>query len=558
MAEAGLRRCRTSAFTLVVVSVLLGLCDAFVLRPSLFRAEHLHPRTGISTRQCIRVGENAVRGDGRRCDSCSTTVSMPRSLAFVHPSPVPPYAPLTACCVHVLGSRPDPRSMNAQPMVEMLRMASARSVHRKRVTGGTGPATQLRAGGLVLEADLVAARPVRASKSAPNGHSVTMGGVAFKVADLLLLVDDHGGAVAVTKNKLWKSIASKLGVDTKVVTNASTRLRILHDATVNRLRDAASDHPTQYQGASELSAAKGHVRADMRHRRVHTLEERSKEPSARASKESVGRGASRRRKSPRARKGRQVSSRAKGRAPNDASALIGRPAETEMMVRVEGVRAQREQEAAQEMLAQQRLRAVSAAALEQKQMLEKQLADIAAKWAASASEDLLVARQAHVKHAEEEVEVGRYEEVAKGTEKMKYAQAAKEKADSARVHPFFSSAVEDKSGPGESKKAGGGGGVGVGGGGGGEGRTRKAKAGTRKGLQKGLQSVSAAVALPDEEQDDVKAIAQKELLEYMAEVGVEEKNLDKVPNEPETRNPKPSSIWLRSVSKEKTRQGPKP
>ena len=81
---------------------------------------------------------------------------------------------------------------------------------------------------------MVMERDVQA-KPAPAGKVVKMGGVAFAVVDLLLIVESHGGAAAVTEQNLWKSIARELGVNTSVVHNASTRLRVLHDALINRL-----------------------------------------------------------------------------------------------------------------------------------------------------------------------------------------------------------------------------------------------------------------------------------------------------------------------------------
>jgi mTERF domain-containing protein len=124
---------------------------------------------------------------------------------------------------------------------------------------------------VILQNEVAASMP---AKSEPAGHVVTMGGVAFKVVHLLLLVEGHGGAAVVTELKLWKSIAQELGVNTKVVHNASTRLRVLHEATVNRLRSAAATADSK----PAESCPKPRGRARLRSRtsgRPRTLEERS-------------------------------------------------------------------------------------------------------------------------------------------------------------------------------------------------------------------------------------------------------------------------------------------
>jgi len=113
------------------------------------------------------------------------------------------------------------------------------------------------------------------AKSTPAGHVVTMGGVPFKVVQLLLLVEGHGGAAVVTEQKLWKSIARDLGVNTKVVHNASTRLRVLHEATVNRLRSAAV--ADEHTDPSPSSREGGRGRNARSPRRARTLEERSEQ-----------------------------------------------------------------------------------------------------------------------------------------------------------------------------------------------------------------------------------------------------------------------------------------
>jgi len=269
-------------------------------------------------------------------------------------------------------------------------------------------------------------KTIRSAKSAPpTGHVVTMGGVAFKVVDLLLLVEGHGGSAAVTEHKLWKSIARDLGVNTKVVHNASTRLRVLHDATVNRLRDTAAalelDSETSDAGEPTLPTKK----QGRKKRRVSTMEERAERIEGSVCKQ----------RRPVARKARSV------KKPSQKKPVSKESKESE---------------------------------------------------------------EAETRLVKKHVKVNK----AKSTSAVtKTAGAATKKEN----HPFFAGAGVEA--PAGAQK----------------GRAKKATGGTRKGLQKGLQSVSSAVALPDEVQDDVNEVTRKEkLAEYLAEVGVEKKNLDKV------------------------------
>jgi len=305
----------------------------------------------------------------------------------------------------------------AQSMVAMLAMAGTTNTLPDKTQGAASLVQALRSTeetSIVMERDL---HTTRSSKSAPPvGHVVTMGGVTFRVVDLLLLVDGHGGSAAVTEQKLWKSIARDLGVNTKVVHNASTRLRVLHDATMNRLRDAAAaDSETRVTDTSMVVGTK---------RRVRTMQERTAERITKSV---------RKQRLPAARKARSV-----------------------------------------------------------KKVLQKRLVPGRASTKAET-----VLQKIHAKVGKGKV----------APAEPKTARISVEKS----CHPFFACAEVEE--PACAPK----------------GRAKKAKGGTRKGLQKGLESVSSAVALPDEVQDDVNELTRKEeLAEYLAEVGVGTKNLDKV------------------------------
>jgi len=306
---------------------------------------------------------------------------------------------------------------STKSMVAMLAMAGTRNTLPDKTQGAASLVQALRSTqetSIVMERDL---HTTRSSKSAPPvGHVVTMGGVTFRVVDLLLLVDGHGGSAAVTEQKLWKSIARDLGVNTKVVHNASTRLRVLHDATMNRLRDAAAaDSETRVTDTSKVVGTK---------RRVRTMQERTAERITKSV---------RKQRLPAARKARSV-----------------------------------------------------------KKVLQKRLVPGRASTKAET-----VLQKIHAKVGKGKV----------APAEPKTARISVEKS----CHPFFACAEVEE--PACAPK----------------GRAKKAKGGTRKGLQKGLESVSSAVALPDEVQDDVNELTRKEeLAEYLAEVGVGTKNLDKV------------------------------
>jgi mTERF domain-containing protein len=366
-------------------------------------------------------------------------------------------------------------------MVEMLRMASTRSTSQQSSVG-RGASISLQALSSAAERSIILDRDMKASKSvksAPTGHVVKMGGVSFAVVDLLSLVERHGGAAAVTEQKLWKSIALKLGVNTKIVHNASTRLRVLHDATMNRLgasfpARALDCMPSGWESSDDAAPASSHRQGSAdatAKRRIRTLEERSQQ-TERVAQEV-------RKRQPRAREARSVKkdSALKTNAPKTIETV-----KANLIVKKEKFEPEHPfYSNADEATLLNFVGLGSAIELQPSNAeLTKQMI------AAASSGDFILA--------------GTLQAQLQGKEGMlKLAQQTMAAASCGAM-------------PGSKK-----------------GRAKKAKGGTRKGLQKGLQSVSSAVALPDEVLDDVNEITRKELLvEYLAEVGVEKKNLDKV------------------------------
>lgn len=326
-----------------------------------------------------------------------------------------------------------PPSCAVQSMVEKLQMSSMGTAKKATARRGGVTATlprpdKSKSNGIVMERDV-------RTKPAPAGKVVTMGGVAFGVVDLLLIVDRHGGGAAVTKQRLWKSIARELGVNTDVVSNASTRLRVLHDASMNRLRAAsAGTVPSEGKRVPRAQSQRSRRRAHVP-RFVTTLEERSAntigtgevtQPTRRTGRDS---GACKAQKASRRVSSASTTMRARNSRTTAATSASGTGRSGSAQLLVDRVRAKQAKSAAP-----------------------------------------LHARPAAAKVA---------------------------KADAA----------------GKSKKC----------------RTKKTRGGTRKGLQKGLESISSAVALPDEVQDDVDELTRRErVFEYLSEVGVGKKNLDKV------------------------------
>lgn len=331
-----------------------------------------------------------------------------------------------------------PPSCSVQSMVEKLRMASVGAA--KKASAGRGGAVATLPRPDKREGIVTSQRDVRA-KPPPAGKVVTMGGVAFGVVDLLLIVDKHGGAAAVTEQKLWKSIARELGVNTDVVHNASTRLRVLHDASINRLRAASAGTVPSEEAPAPRAQPQQSRRRETAPRFVTTLEERS------ANAGDTGEATQQTR-----------------RVRQDAGARKA---------------VQKAQKASQQ--------APSASTTRRVQESKSTAATAASRTGGSRSAQAsLVA----------------------GKEQAKQAKSA------APVHarPAAAKVVKtDEAGKG--KKC----------------RTKKTSGGTRKGLQKGLESISSAVALPDEVQDDVDELTRREsVFEYLSEVGVGKKNLDKV------------------------------
>jgi hypothetical protein len=363
---------------------------------------------------------------------------------------------------------------------------------------------------MVMEKDVKA-------KPAAAGKVVKMGGVAFAVVDLLLIVESHGGAAAVTEQKLWKSIARELGVNTNVVHNASTRLRVLHGALMNRLRAASG-----CTVASERSATAESQRSCRRAavpRFVTTLEERSANTGGKrtVTRQSRGRTAARK-VGPvcvvrytgtsvyiaRTGRSRAASVKPLGDAPTDS-------------LQFSRLRLEAEADA-------QRIRAE--AQTRASQILA--LAEAAKKASPQAVPSASTARRSPRRRATTEPAVV-------GTD-----------SDAVQVHAKTVAPLEAP--PAVANKA-------DASGKGRKGGTKKAKGGTTKGLQKGLESISSAVALPDEVQDDVDELKRRErqfsigpcrnwdanaptdafqdpfdirVSEYLSEVGVGKQNLDKV------------------------------
>ncbi|MGB1599502.1 MAG: hypothetical protein ACPIOQ_42535, partial [Promethearchaeia archaeon] len=436
-------------------------------------------------------------------------------------------------------------------MVEKLWMTSTSNkaaASTRRRTGVSQPALQASCDGTTARK---ASRnvPIKSAKSTPAGHAITMGGVSFQVADLLVLVEEHGGATVVKERKLWKSIAVLLGVDTKAVNNASTRLRMLHDSTVNRLNQAAPE-PSECAGASNpkeraktktsksgvkdktsaharsRNGAGGERDAQMRtagnwvqkvtgtdgHEIVHSNagregQEKSRSHGARAHKAAsktqlkrtidvrVPLGAEQEEE-----EARRDASGAAGPHPAQHLVTPGRPADS--AATVETKMNSKERAVLAKKLLRQRA-ASKAASDEQKMILEQQL-DRLSGIANHGAEDL--------QHPCSALHPFLSDGVARPVEgKMATPTPAQEGKEQAE--PWLGSPSATPSATPRKKV----------------GRAKKEKSGTVRGLQKGLRSVSSAVALPDEVQDEVKAIAHEEqLAQYMAEVGVPKKNLDKV------------------------------
>ena len=419
----------------------------------------------------------------------------------------------------------------------------------RRRTGVSQPALQASCDGTTARK---ASRnvPIKSAKSTPAGHTITMGGVSFQVADLLVLVEEHGGATVVKERKLWKSIAVLLGVDTKAVNNASTRLRMLHDSTVNRLNQAAAE-PSECAGASNpkeraktsksgvKDKASAHARsrngaggerdAQTRaagnwvqkvtgadgHEIVHSntgreRQEKSRSHGARAHKAAsktqlkrtidarVPLGAEQEEE-----EARRETSGAAGPHPAQHLVTSGRPADS--AATVETKMNSKERAVLAKKLLRQRA-ASKAASDEQKMILEQQL-DRLSGIANHGAEDLQHPCSALHPFLSDGVAPPGEGKTATPTPAPSGAQG-KEQAE-----PWLGSPSAPPSATPRKKV----------------GRAKKEKSGTVRGLQKGLRSVSSAVALPDEVQDEVKAIAHEEqLAQYMAEVGVPKKNLDKV------------------------------
>jgi len=81
--------------------------------------------------------------------------------------------------------------------------------------------------GAAALASRVEAGEVAAGEGVLRAHA-RVGGVVLAIVDLLVVVEGYGGAEEVTARKLWGAVARDLGVDPKVVRNASTRLRKIH------------------------------------------------------------------------------------------------------------------------------------------------------------------------------------------------------------------------------------------------------------------------------------------------------------------------------------------
>jgi hypothetical protein len=365
---------------------------------------------------------------------------------------------------------------------------------------------------------MVMGRDVKA-KPAPAGKVVKMGGVAFAVVDLLLIVENHGGAAAVTEQKLWKSIARELGVNTNVVHNASTRLRVLHDALINRLR-AASGCTVASEGSEPAAESQQSRRRAAVPRFVTTLEERSANTGGKhtVTRQSRGRTAARK-------VGPVCVVRYTGTSVYIARTGRSRAASVKPLGDAQTDSLQFSRLCLEAEADAQRIRAEAQARASQ--ILA--LAEAAKKASAEAVPSANTARRSPRRRAATETAVVETDAV-----QVQAKIAAPLEA------PLAAVAVANKADASVKGRKGG---------------TKKAKGGTTKGLQKGLESISSAVALPDEVQDDVDELKRRErqfsigpcrnwdanspsdafqdpfdirVSEYLSEVGVGKQNLDKV------------------------------